>query len=269
MSASCGQNLLDRSASSELRHTRTPNVTDSRQIGSPPSRVAPRCTLPHLRLAPLAAALALGLAASPAGGQGEPPCSPGRRSAARVRERRLPGPRGRAAVRHARGDDRRRLPVRRADGDRHGLQRRPRAHARSRTTSPRTRSRPSTVTCRRSRCAGARPGSYPATVTWTQYDAAADRTCSGSASTTFSLAAPAPPHLTKPRATPRPRRREPRAAQVPRGRRRAPARRPLPRGREAALPRSRRARAHVHRPAARQPVRPRGRRSTARSASAG
>ena len=48
---------------------------------------------------------------------------------------------------------------------------------------------------------GDRPGSYPATVTWTQYDPAADSTCSGSASTTFSLSAPSPPHLTKPRAT--------------------------------------------------------------------
>ena len=48
---------------------------------------------------------------------------------------------------------------------------------------------------------GGQPGSYPATVSWTQYDPVADRTCSGSASTTFSLAAPSPPHLTKPRAT--------------------------------------------------------------------
>ena len=48
---------------------------------------------------------------------------------------------------------------------------------------------------------GAQPGSYPATVSWTQYNAVADRNCAGSASTTFSLAAPAPPHLKKPRAT--------------------------------------------------------------------
>jgi hypothetical protein len=48
---------------------------------------------------------------------------------------------------------------------------------------------------------GEQPGSYPATVSWTQYDAATDATCAGLASTTFSLAAPAPPHLTKPRTT--------------------------------------------------------------------
>jgi hypothetical protein len=48
---------------------------------------------------------------------------------------------------------------------------------------------------------GDRPGSYPATVTWTQYDPATDSSCSASASTTFSLAAPSPPRLTKPRVT--------------------------------------------------------------------
>lgn len=47
---------------------------------------------------------------------------------------------------------------------------------------------------------GDQPGSYPATATWTQNDAS-ENPCTGSASTTVTLAAPTRPHLTKPKVT--------------------------------------------------------------------
>jgi hypothetical protein len=154
----------------------------------------------RLPLAALAAALALGLAASPAGGQGEPPCSPDIAAQPVFGVGDYPdrvgdplfathavtigagfpssGPtatvtgfsagQGLTPVSDELGTQ----PLPSFDGDVQAL----------------------TVT-------GDQPGSYPATVTWTQFDPAADANCSGSASTTFSLAAPSPPHLTKPRAT--------------------------------------------------------------------
>jgi hypothetical protein len=45
---------------------------------------------------------------------------------------------------------------------------------------------------------GEEPGTYPATVTWAQADASGAE-CGGSATTSFTLAAVRPPHLTKPR----------------------------------------------------------------------
>ena len=155
----------------------------------------------RLALAPLAAALALGLAAtSPARGQGEPPCSPDIAALPVFGSGDYPDAVGGTlfathAVTIGAGfpsdgptatvtgfsvapgltqlsDELATPPFRSFDGDVQAI----------------------TVV-------GDQPGSYPATVSWTQYDAVADRNCSGSASTTFSLAAPAPPHLTKPRAT--------------------------------------------------------------------
>lgn len=152
------------------------------------------------RLAPLAAALALALAAPTAGGQGEPPCSPTVAAQPVFGTGDYPDRVGAPlfathAVTIGAGfpsggptatvtgfsvapgltpvsDELGTQPFTSFDGDVQAI----------------------TVT-------GDRPGSYPATVTWTQYDPAADSTCSGSASTTFSLSAPSPPHLTKPRAT--------------------------------------------------------------------
>jgi hypothetical protein len=154
------------------------------------------------RLAPLAAALALGVATAPAGGQDEPPCTPGVAAQPVFGSGDYPDAVGAGhplfathAVTIGAGfpsdgptatvtgfsvasgltqlsDELATQPFSSFDGDVQAI----------------------TVV-------GEQPGNFPATVSWTQYDATADRTCAGSASTTFSLAAPAPPHLSKPRAT--------------------------------------------------------------------
>jgi hypothetical protein len=152
------------------------------------------------RLTPLAAALVLGLATSTAPGQGEPPCAPGVAAQPVFGSGDYPDAVGAAlfathAVTIGAGfpssgpaptvtgfsvapgltpvsDELGTRPFTSFDGDVEAI----------------------IVT-------GDQPGSYPATVTWTQYDPATDRSCAGSASTTFSLAAPSPPRLTKPRVT--------------------------------------------------------------------
>ncbi len=151
------------------------------------------------RLGPLAAAaLVLGIASSPAGGQGEPPCPPDVLAQPVFGSADYPsgghhlfathpvtigagfpaaGPTATVTGFSAAGltpvtDEFSEQPFGSFDGD---------------VTS---------ITVR-----GDQPGSYPATVTWTQNDAA-ENTCAGSASTSVALAAATPPRLTKPRVTP-------------------------------------------------------------------
>ena len=190
------------------------------------------------RLAPLAAALALGLAASPAGGQGEPPCSPAVAAqpvfGSGDYPDRVGGPLfATHAVTIGAG-----FPSGGPTATVTGFSVAPGLTRALRRAGHAAVHAPSTATCRRSPSTGERPGSYPATVTWTQYDPAADSTCSGSASTTFSLAAPSPPHLTKPRATGGLPDESTVRLKFPKGADERPLGRPLPRGGEAALPRS-------------------------------
>jgi hypothetical protein len=154
------------------------------------------------RLVPLVAALALGLSSSSAPGQDEPPCSPGVAAQPVFGSADYPDgvrPDHRLFATH---------PVTIGAGFPSGG---PSATLTGFSVAPGLTALPDELSVQpfasfdgdvqSITVAGEQPGSYPTTVTWTQYDPGSGRSCSGSASTTFELAAPAPPHLTKPRVT--------------------------------------------------------------------